>query len=154
MGTLRRRMDAIAGPAAGKAIMGRVQLRTIAAMKRRIPRKTSSTSRALHPGPVTPDSARILGTINAIWLDQGTRPHTIRPKSKKALAWAATQAGRRLSGRARVSTRRGEHGGLRFAKVVHHPGTKAQPYISESVREAFAKSSIADVTVELWNRAG
>ncbi len=48
----------------------------------------------------------------ALWLELGTRPHVIRPKDKQALSWPG-----------------GEHP----VKEVHHPGTKAQPFIRPSV---------------------
>jgi hypothetical protein len=153
LGTLSRRLDAISGPAIGTAMMVRIQARTLTAMKHHIARKTSQTSRALHPGPVSPTQATILGSQNALWLDRGTKPHIIRPKSKKALRWAATAAGRRLSGRPRKAAQRGGLGGLAFAKVVHHPGTRAQPFIDASIKEAFQKSGLTDVIVERWDKA-
>lgn len=52
----------------------------------------------------------------APYVENGTRPHIIRPRRAKALAF-------RVGGR------------LVFAQVVHHPGTKAQPFLSRAVRE-------------------
>lgn len=150
---LESRLTALSTPTAKRQYMGRLGLRTVAEMKRRVARKTGTTGRSIALGPVTPDSTQIRGNRNTLWLDQGTRPHIIRPKRKKALAWAASPAGRRLSGRARVSTRRGENGGLRFAKVVHHPGTRAQPFINASVKAAIAQSGLADVAITAWNGA-
>jgi HK97 gp10 family phage protein len=46
----------------------------------------------------------------ALYVEFGTQPHIIRPKNKKALHWK--------NGKKDV-----------FAKEVHHPGTKAQPFI-------------------------
>lgn len=43
------------------------------------------------------------------WLDQGTRPHVILPKSRKVLKFSAG-------------------GGTVFARRVNHPGTKARYY--------------------------
>jgi hypothetical protein len=51
----------------------------------------------------------------------GTRPHDIVPRNKKALAWFGTS------------------GSLNFAKLVKHPGTKANPYIRKSVERHQAK---------------
>lgn len=45
---------------------------------------------------------------HAAWVELGTRPHIIRPNSKKALHWP---------------------GARHPVKVVHHPGTRAQPYL-------------------------
>lgn len=46
----------------------------------------------------------------------GTRPHIIRPKRAKALRF-------RIGGR------------IVYAKVVHHPGTKARPFLDRAMRE-------------------
>lgn len=153
MTALNKRLAAIAGPTANRIYMQRLGARTIASMKVRVPQKTRATQRSIQVGAITPDRVEIVGMRNALWLDQGTKAHIIRPKSKKALAWAATGAGRRLSGRARVSTRRGANGGLRFATLVHHPGTKAQPFILEAVRDGFARSGMADAVVQRWDSA-
>ena len=54
---------------------------------------------------------------HALFVNFGTRPHEIRPKSKKALRWAA--------------------GGIfRFAKVVKHPGYRGDPYITRAADDA------------------
>lgn len=59
---------------------------------------------------------------------EGTRPHEIRPKVKKALA------NRRM--------------GLFFGKVVHHPGTKANPFLTRALENATPAIN-ADVTASL-----
>ncbi|MYL45052.1 hypothetical protein GLV94_05305 [Virgibacillus halodenitrificans] len=46
------------------------------------------------------------------YLEEGTPPHVIRPKNKKALYW---------------------YGASHPVKEVHHPGTKAQPVIGPTV---------------------
>lgn len=153
MTALNARLSAISGPSANRVYMGQLGIRTVAAMKQRIAHKTRTTSRSLAVGRISADRVEIVGNQNALWLEQGTKPHIIRPKSKKALAWAASPAGRRLSGRARVSTRRGGNGGMAFATLVHHPGTKAQPYIRESVQEAFARSGMAEAVIRRWDDA-
>lgn len=48
-----------------------------------------------------------------IYLHQGTKPHTIVPRSKQVLRWPAG-------------------GEFAFAKRVHHPGTKQDPFIYEA----------------------
>jgi len=49
----------------------------------------------------------------AIYVHEGTRPHIIRIRNKKVLA----------------NTRTGRF----FGKVVHHPGTKANPFLQRAV---------------------
>lgn len=51
------------------------------------------------------------------FVHQGTVAHTIFPKNKKALRWAP-QGG----------------GAFHFAKVVHHPGTKSDPFLYNALR--------------------
>lgn len=50
------------------------------------------------------------------YVHDGTRPHTIRPKRAQALRFV-------IGGR------------VVFAKVVHHPGTRARPFLDRAVRE-------------------
>lgn len=52
-------------------------------------------------------------------VNDGTRPHLIRPKTKQALKF---QVGGRTV----------------FAKVVHHPGTRANPFLDRALREVAA----------------
>lgn len=49
-------------------------------------------------------------TPYAWFVHKGTRPHIIRPKSKKALYWEGAPEGHPW-------------------KLVHHPGTKANPFV-------------------------
>ncbi len=53
----------------------------------------------------------------APYLEEGTKPHVIRPKNRKALRF-------RIGGR------------VIYATIVHHPGTKAGHVLSTAVREA------------------
>ena len=50
----------------------------------------------------------------------GTRPHIIRPRTKQVLRF-------RIGGR------------TVFARVVHHPGTKARPFLDRALREVAAQ---------------
>lgn len=63
------------------------------------------------------------------FVHEGTAPHSIFPKNKKALRWAP-QGG----------------GAFQFARVVHHKGTKADPFLfnalkskKDDIRNIFAK---------------
>lgn len=49
-----------------------------------------------------------------VYLHQGTKPHTIVPRSKQALRWATGSE-------------------FQFAKRVHHPGTKPDPFIFRAI---------------------
>lgn len=52
-------------------------------------------------------------------VNDGTRPHTIRPRNAQAL-------------RFRVGNR------VVFARVVHHPGTRPRPFLDRALREVAA----------------
>lgn len=67
----------------------------------------------------------------SIFVEEGTRPHTIVPKVKKGLANRRT--------------------GQFFGKLVHHPGTRANPYMKRAVEKSqvavtgFFKAAIINV---------
>ena len=50
-----------------------------------------------------------------LYVEFGTPPHIIRPKNKKSLKW--TVGGKDV-----------------FAKIVHHPGTRPQPFIRNTFK--------------------
>lgn len=52
----------------------------------------------------------------AIFLAKGTRPHIIVPRRKKALRWA-------------------DNSRFIFAKKVHHPGTKGDPFLEKALEK-------------------
>lgn len=52
-------------------------------------------------------------------VNDGTRPHIIRPRRAQALRF-------RMGGR------------IVFAKLVHHPGTRARPFLDRALREVAA----------------
>lgn len=56
-----------------------------------------------------------------IFMDEGTSPHTIRPKDKKMLHWIDEETKEHI-----------------FAKIVHHPGTPAYRMIEKAERECNA----------------
>jgi len=54
----------------------------------------------------------------ALYVEFGTPPHIIKPKTAKALHWKA--GGKDV-----------------FASIVHHPGTRPQPFIRNTLRSHF-----------------
>ena len=68
----------------------------------------------------------------APFVEYGTRPHIIRPKSRKALAWPTGGQSAAGLGRGTQGTLRGK-GSFAFAKVVHHPGTKGHHYMKDAL---------------------
>jgi hypothetical protein len=67
---------------------------------------------------------------HALFVHWGTKPHIIKPKTKKALRWAGP-------------------GGFVFAKIVHHPGYKGDPYLVRA-RTAIAQR-FATIAREAWS---
>jgi hypothetical protein len=79
------------------------------------------------------------GTFDPVFLDEGTRPHELRPRFARVLAFASsgaqqgTRAGRQVSvfrfgGRTVVSD-------LVYARSVHHPGTKGIHFVDATLQE-------------------
>jgi hypothetical protein len=68
-------------------------------------------------------------TDNAIWryVDQGTRPHVIRPRTAKVLAFAGGYQAKTRVGSI-IARAGGPSGGAVFAREVQHPGTKARGF--------------------------
>lgn len=64
----------------------------------------------------------------APYVNDGTRPHVIRPKRARALRFVVG-------------------GQVVFARVVQHPGTKANPFLTRALREV-ARPRGYDVTVD------
>ena len=120
---------------------------TVAEAKILVPRKTGHLGRSIMPGPVGTDTAYVFARTNyAAYVEFGTRPHTIVPRNKKALRFAASKADARLSG----SVRRG--GNAVFAKKVRHPGTKPHPFLRPGAEAAIRKVGVGEI-VDSWNKA-
>ena len=60
----------------------------------------------------------------AAMVNDGTRPHLIRPRTKQVLRF---EVGGRVV----------------FAKLVHHPGTRANPFLDRALREVAAQRGYA-----------
>ena len=79
----------------------------------------------------------IMMVKHGLYVEYGTPPHIIRPKNKKALAFAKF-GGQRVIRGGDVKTKM-SFGGKSvitdavFAKVVHHPGTRPQPFIRTTI---------------------
>lgn len=56
----------------------------------------------------------------AIYVEKGTAPHLILPKRAKVLSWLSAA-------------------GRMFARSVHHPGTRAQPFLTPAVEDNINK---------------
>lgn len=129
-------------------MMRSLQLATIAEAHTRVPVKTGNLARSIEPGRLTDTEAQVIARARyAAYVEHGTRPHIIRPRNRKALRFAANAGGRRLSGRPRVGA------SVVFATIVHHPGTKPQPYLIPAAKAAVEKGGLKDIIVAEWNGA-
>lgn len=146
---LQRRLAAIRSDAGDRAMMQALGRAVASEAIHRAPRKTGTLQQSIKVENPTDDSVTIqVQAAYGVFVEEGTRPHIIRPRYRKALRFAATAAGQRLSG----SARRGA--AVIFARVVHHPGTRAQPYLIPAARDVVQRSGIvvSDI-VARWNRA-
>ena len=149
---LQRRLSAIASDAGSLAVFKRLGTFTVArAQQHTAPNKrTGNLMREIRVEEL--DARHVVVRSNANYsqaLEFGTRPHTITPKRGRALRFAASSAGRRLSG----SPRRGAD--VVFARHVRHPGSRPYPFMRpafEDVRRATPREFRDGITV-LWNRA-
>lgn len=142
---------------APQTVVGQIVIHAVAIAKHKVPRKTSNLGRTIRPGRITANSGELMagGSLQvgyARYVEQGTRPHIIRPKPGRvgrngrpaALAWGGN---RRLSGSLRSGS-----SPTHFAREVHHPGTKAHPYLVPALEEA-AKTEGVQAVVKIWNSA-
>lgn len=147
---LQARLNAIGKTALEARQLG---LLTVRYAKQDVARKTGTTGRTIRLAQVTDTSATVdVGGAGA-YLERGTKPHIIRPRSKRALRWPAQGTPTTLGGRARTgAVRRLGSAAFAFAKIVHHPGTKARPFLIPAARRAIRETGVGRI-VELWNRA-
>lgn len=144
---LQRRLHAIGGAQGGRALMQRLGLAAVREQKLLVHRKTGTTGRTIRVSHVDEDSVTTEARAAALYLERGTRPHVIKPRTRRALRFAATAAGRRLTG----SPRKGAD--VVFARKVNHPGSKAYPFMEPGAKKAIATAGLTDLIVATWNKA-
>ena len=142
MDALIRRLNAI-GEA--QPVLRAAQIKTVAEAQKLVHRRTGHLQRSIRPGSISTTSAKVEArTPYAASLELGAKPHIIRPKKARVLAWGGA---RRLTGRLRSGA-----APTHFARLVHHPGNRPYPYLIPGAKKAIA--GMKDVIVTLWNRAG
>lgn len=143
---LNRRLEAIKK---GRPMLREIQLNAVLEAKKLVPVKTGHLRRSIRPGGLGPSFAIVeAGTNYAAFVELGTRPHVIRPKTKGVLAWPASSSGRRLSGRPRTNA-----GAFVYAKRVNHPGTSPHPYLLPGAKAALERGGFRDIVIKQWNEA-
>lgn len=130
-----------------KPTLTRIGLVSVAEAKRLVPRRTGNLGRTIRVGEVTSDHVDVVagGRLSvgyAAAVEFGTRAHTIVPRKAKVLAWGGP---RTLGGRLKS-------GGKPqfFAKRVHHPGSRAKPYLIPGLHEGVR--AITGFIIDAWNR--
>jgi len=141
MDALIRRLNAIGDP---HPVLRAAQLKTVEEADKLVHRKTGHLQRNILPGTISATHAQVVAnTPYAASLELGAKPHIIRPRKAKVLAWGGP---RRLTGRLRSGGKP-----TNFAALVHHPGNKPYPYLIPGAKKAVA--DLKDILVTLWNRA-
>jgi len=150
--SLIRRLEAI-GKLVDDETMEDWQIRTVAHAKtrHRPNKKTGMTSASIQPGSKSRTEAEVEAGGAAIFLEFGTKPHTIVPRRARFLAWAPNAGNRRLSGAPRKGTSSGD---MVFARKVNHPGTKPYPFLVPGAEQARDELFDSDMVVKRWNKAG
>jgi hypothetical protein len=122
--------------------------------------KTKATSRSIVPGHRGKLDAEVRAAGAAVFLEEGTRPHEIKPRNAKVLAWPASGTKRTLSGRAARSgpmfnrkTKTFRKGAFIYARSVHHPGTKPSPFLMPAAEEALENYHWDRMVAGEWNGA-
>ncbi|MEK3673542.1 hypothetical protein [Paenibacillus sp. FSL R10-2771] len=94
--------------------------------------RTATARRALHSGARPMGKNKIVmylahGVKYGTFLEEGTKPHVIRPKNKKALYW---------------------RGAAHPVKKVNHPGTKSRPIVLPTAKKY--KGKIKQALAKWW----
>ena len=96
-----------------KRALKRTVLDIEATAKERCPVDTGRLRASITPDVVGATEGYVGTNVSyAAAVEYGSRPHEIRPRKAKALAWKDRQTGEQ-----------------RFARKVNHPGTAAQPFL-------------------------
>ena len=126
-------------------LMQMILTKASAEAKLRAPRRTGNLRRTIGFTQLSATSGRVFARASyAAAVEKGSRPHIIVPRRASVLAFTLGP-GARLTGSARVGAN------MIFTMRVHHPGTKAKPYLLPGVRAAIAGSGMANVVKEAWN---
>ena len=80
----------------------------------------------------------------ALFVHWGTKPHLIKPNKRKALRWA-TQNTKQFAKQSKKGVFKlykvgaNKHFGFAFAKVIHHPGYKGDPFLTLALDDGLKK---------------
>lgn len=115
-------------------LMRNLALSAVREQKTLSPVRAGNLRRSILVGRVSDNYAETRATANyAAAVELGTKPHVIRPRTKKALRFKSG-------------------GAVVFTKRANHPGTKAKPFMVPGAKKAVEDLG-ADFIVEQWNSA-
>ena len=140
---LMRRLAAISGPNVMAQTLKLIAIASNREQKLLVHRKTGTTARTISYRMTGANSVDTYAAGAAVF-SLGTRAHTITPKAAKALRFAASSSGARLTG----SPRKGA--AVVFAKVVHHPGTRPWPFMLPGAVAGVQQAGV-DPIIVAWN---
>lgn len=99
-----------------------------------VPAVTGKTRMSIRRRNASAKRATVVALFTAIFIDEGTRRHTIVPRKAKGLYF--TDGGRTV-----------------FAKKVDHPATKAHPFRERAMAESIRRKPMAERLIKEWNSA-
>lgn len=107
---------------AGMELLARLSRRVVAQAKVNAPVDTGYMRAQIAADPMVTTGMTVRQTIRvggdaaeyAIYVHEGTRPHVIRPRNKSVLMFNGRE-------------------GKVFAREVHHPGTRARPFLRNAL---------------------
>ena len=150
LGALNRRLNAIKDT---RGILRNLQNATTRNAKKLSPVKTGNLRRTIRPGYLSGSEAWVnANAAYAAYVEKGTRAHDIRPRNAKALRFPTRGTPVTLAGRVR-SSHANRPGSYAFAKRVHHPGTKPQPFLLPGAKQAAEEGGLGEYIVSEWNGA-
>jgi hypothetical protein len=129
---LRKRLKSL--KLAFKPIGRKWGTKTVQNYRPSVPVKTGKLRKSFRVTSATQTRARVGGSFVAYFIDAGTKPHIIKPKSHGFLTF---QAGGRTV----------------FARQVHHRGFRARPFRARGARAALADTPMRDELTNAWNKA-
>lgn len=111
----QRLLSAVGGP--GERLLRR-RAERVASLARRYAAGHGSIPQGIVVGPYQDKSIEVISTNpNTLFVHNGTRKHVIRPRRKDYLRF--TVGGRVV-----------------YAKIVHHPGYRGDPFLTRALRDA------------------
>lgn len=107
---------------------------TVRHMRSSVPQRTGRLRRSFRVKNATQKRATVSGHFTAFFIDKGTQAHLIKPRRAERLRWE--QGGRTI-----------------FARAVHHPRTRAQPFRDRAAKAGLRDAPIANDIIKAWNDA-